>query len=79
MALTDASADYMWSRYGWRYGVPAYLVAGFVGYSRVDAKNKIALEMEGRFGRTTTYAAKAGTPATSSGVYCAPCALVRFS
>ena len=37
-ALADASADYLWARYGWQYGVPAYAAALFVGYSRVDAK-----------------------------------------
>ena len=37
-ALAFAPAQFLWDRYGWEYGVPAYLVAGFVGYSRVDAK-----------------------------------------
>lgn len=37
-ALAFAPAQYLWDRYGWQYGVPAYLAAGFVGYSRVEAK-----------------------------------------
>jgi len=37
-ALAYAPADYLWSRYGWEYGVPAYAAAVFVGYSRVHAK-----------------------------------------
>ncbi len=37
-ALAFAPAQFVWDRYGWEYGVPAYLAAGFVGYSRVDAK-----------------------------------------
>jgi membrane-associated phospholipid phosphatase len=37
-ALAYSSADYLWARYGWEYGVPAYAAASFVGYSRVDAK-----------------------------------------
>lgn len=37
-ALADAPADYLWARYGWQYGVPAYAAAIFVGYSRVDAR-----------------------------------------
>lgn len=37
-ASAYAGADYLWDRYGWRYGVPAYAVAMFVGYSRVQAK-----------------------------------------
>jgi membrane-associated phospholipid phosphatase len=37
-ALAFAPASYLWSRYGWQYGAPAYVAAAFVGYSRVDAK-----------------------------------------
>jgi membrane-associated phospholipid phosphatase len=37
-ALAFAPAQFLWDRYGWEYGVPAYLAAGFVAYSRVDAK-----------------------------------------
>jgi len=37
-ALAYSSADYLWGRYGWEYGVPAYAAAMFVGYSRVRVK-----------------------------------------
>ncbi len=37
-ALAFAPAAYLWDRYGWEYGAPAYAAAAFVGYSRVDAK-----------------------------------------
>ena len=37
-ALAYAPADYLWRRYGWQYGVPAYAAAAFVGYSRVESK-----------------------------------------
>ena len=37
-ALAFAPANYLWDRYGWQYGAPAYAAAVFVGYSRVDAK-----------------------------------------
>lgn len=37
-ALAFAPATYLWHRYGWEYGVPAYAAAAYVGYSRVDAK-----------------------------------------
>jgi len=37
-ALAFAPAQFLWQRYGWRYGLPAYAAAGFVGWSRVDAK-----------------------------------------
>lgn len=32
------SAQFIKKRYGWSYGLPAYLGAAFVGYSRVHAK-----------------------------------------
>jgi membrane-associated phospholipid phosphatase len=34
-ALAFAPASYMWARYGWEYGAPAYAAAAFVGYTRV--------------------------------------------
>ena len=37
-ALASAPAAYLWDRYGWQYGLPAYLAVGFVDYSRVDAR-----------------------------------------
>ena len=37
-ALAFAPAQFLWDRYGWQYGLPAYAAAAFVGYSRVDAK-----------------------------------------
>jgi len=37
-ALAFAPANYLWNRYGWEYGAPAYVAAAFVGYSRVEAK-----------------------------------------
>ena len=37
-ALAFAPAQYLWDRYGWEYGLPAYAAASFVGYSRIDAK-----------------------------------------
>ena len=37
-ALGYSSADYLWGRYGWEYGVPAYAAAMFAGYSRVASK-----------------------------------------
>jgi membrane-associated phospholipid phosphatase len=33
-----ASAEFIRGRYGWSYGIPAYVVASFVGYSRVESK-----------------------------------------
>jgi membrane-associated phospholipid phosphatase len=37
-ALAFAPAQFLWDRYGWEYGLPAYAAAGFVAYSRVEAR-----------------------------------------
>jgi len=37
-ALAFAPAAFLWDRYGWQYGAPAYLAAGYVGYERVHSK-----------------------------------------
>jgi len=37
-ALAASGSSYLWGRYGWQYGLPALLATGFVGYSRVQAK-----------------------------------------
>jgi membrane-associated phospholipid phosphatase len=37
-AAAFAPAQFLWQRYGWKYGLPAYAAATFVGWSRVDAK-----------------------------------------
>lgn len=37
-SVTFTSAQYLQERYGWEYGVPAYLASAFVGYSRVHGK-----------------------------------------
>src|ERR1700761_6798813 len=37
-ALAFAPAQFLWDRYGWQYGAPAYAAALFVGYSRVESK-----------------------------------------
>jgi hypothetical protein len=36
--VAAGSAAYLWDRYGWEYGAPAYLATAYVGYSVVDAK-----------------------------------------
>jgi membrane-associated phospholipid phosphatase len=37
-AVAFSAASYLQIRYGWDYGLPAYALAAFVGYSRVEAK-----------------------------------------
>ena len=38
VALADSSAAYLWQRYGWRYGVPAYIGRFVVSYALSDDK-----------------------------------------
>jgi membrane-associated phospholipid phosphatase len=38
-ASAFSGAAFLQQRYGWAYGVPAYLAAAFVGYSRVESRN----------------------------------------
>ncbi len=37
-AVAFSAASYLQVRYGWNYGLPAYALAAFVGYSRIEAK-----------------------------------------
>jgi len=36
-STTFQSASFIQRRYGWKYGIPAYLLAGWTGYSRIEA------------------------------------------
>jgi membrane-associated phospholipid phosphatase len=36
-SISFCSAEFMRKRYGWEYGIPAYALASFVAYSRVEA------------------------------------------
>ncbi|NJD90703.1 MAG: phosphatase PAP2 family protein [Geobacter sp.] len=36
-SISFTSAEYLRKRYGWDYGLPAYALASFVAYSRVEA------------------------------------------
>ena len=36
-AVTFCSAEFLRARYGWAYGAPAYALAAFTGYSRVES------------------------------------------
>lgn len=31
-------SSYLWGRYGWQYGLPAFMATQFVSYSRIQAK-----------------------------------------
>jgi membrane-associated phospholipid phosphatase len=81
-ALAFAPAQFLWDRYGWEYGVPAYAAATFVAWSRVDAQKHhwydvtasaaIAFGMSKIF--TTTYQPRGlryGVTPTDGGAYAA--------
>lgn len=38
-AVAFSGASFVQRRYGWKFGVPAYLVAAYVGYSRLEGLN----------------------------------------
>lgn len=37
-STTFQSASFIQQRYGWKYGIPAYALAGFTAYSRIEGK-----------------------------------------
>tara|TARA_R110001592_G_scaffold140977_1_gene362172 strand:- start:1114 stop:1674 length:561 start_codon:yes stop_codon:yes gene_type:complete len=37
-STTFQSAAFIQKRYGWSYGIPAYILAGYTGYSRIEAQ-----------------------------------------
>jgi membrane-associated phospholipid phosphatase len=38
-SIAFSGASFIQIRYGWAYGIPAYLAAGFIGYTRVATDN----------------------------------------
>jgi membrane-associated phospholipid phosphatase len=37
-ALAGSGSSFLWGRYGWQYGLPAFALTQFVSYSRVQAR-----------------------------------------
>ncbi len=44
-STTFQSAAFIQKRYGWEYGIPAYALAGFTGYSRINAQKHDAWDV----------------------------------
>jgi membrane-associated phospholipid phosphatase len=38
-ALAASGSSFLWGRYGWQYGLPAFFTTQFVSYSRVQARD----------------------------------------
>jgi membrane-associated phospholipid phosphatase len=37
-ALSSSGSSFLWGRYGWEYGLPAFALSQFVSYSRIQAR-----------------------------------------
>jgi membrane-associated phospholipid phosphatase len=46
-AISFSAAEFMCKRYGWEYGLPAFAVATFVAYSRVEAGRHYTIDVIG--------------------------------
>ncbi len=44
-AISFVSAEFLRKRYGWQYGLPAYVAASFVGYTRVRANEHYLVDV----------------------------------
>lgn len=44
-STTFQSASFIQKRYGWPYGIPAYVIAGFTGYSRIETDKHDILDV----------------------------------
>lgn len=44
-SVAFASAAFVQKRYGWQFGIPAYLLAGYVGYTRIEANKHDAVDV----------------------------------
>lgn len=44
-SVAFASAAFVQKRYGWEYGIPAYLLAGYVGYTRIEANKHYGVDV----------------------------------
>jgi len=44
-SISFSSAEFIRKRYGWEYGVPAYVAATFVGWSRVESREHYTMDV----------------------------------
>ncbi|MDR7127999.1 membrane-associated phospholipid phosphatase [Algoriphagus sp. 4150] len=44
-SVAFASAAFVQKRYGWEFGIPAYLLAGYVGYTRIEANKHDSVDV----------------------------------
>lgn len=61
-ALAAAGSSFLWGRYGWEYGLPATLATGFVGYSRIQARDHHWYDTVASLGISAVYGYVVTTP-----------------
>ena len=73
-SVAFSAAQYLQSRAGWEYGVPAYLLATLVGYSRVYTKEHYWKDVVGgaALGASVSYYLTDSAPATRFGLAVTP-------
>jgi membrane-associated phospholipid phosphatase len=61
-ALAASGSSFLWRRYGWEYGLPAFAMTQFVSYSRVQAHQHRWYDTLASSGIAAGYAYVLGTP-----------------
>ena len=61
-ALAASGSSFLWRRYGWEYGLPAFAMTEFVSYSRVQARQHRWYDTLASSGIAAGYAYMLGTP-----------------
>lgn len=61
-ALAASGSSFLWRRYGWEYGLPAFAATQFVSYSRVQAHQHRWYDTLASSGIAAGYAYVLGTP-----------------
>jgi membrane-associated phospholipid phosphatase len=61
-ALAASGSSFLWGRYGWEYGLPATLATGFVGYSRIQARDHHWYDTVASLGISALYGYVVTTP-----------------
>lgn len=61
-ALSASGSSFLWRRYGWEYGLPAFAATQFVSYSRIQAHQHRWYDTLASSGIAAGYAYVLGTP-----------------
>jgi membrane-associated phospholipid phosphatase len=61
-ALAASGSAFLWRRYGWEYGLPAFAATQFVSYSRIQAKQHHWYDTLASSAIAAGYAYEIGTP-----------------